>query len=96
MDPLVLLLLAAIAIAGLPWWMAGAVVKQLSSMATLGSATVIASDKTGTLTRAEMTLQRLVTLSGITQITGLGYAPVGQAQPFGRWRAGRAAPAPAA
>ena len=71
-----------------------AVVKKLSSVETLGSATVIASDKTGTLTRAEMTLQRVVTLSGITQITGVGYAPVGQAQPFGA-AAGSAAELPA-
>ena len=68
-----------------------AVVKQLSSVETLGSATVIASDKTGTLTRAEMTLQRVVTLSGITQITGVGYAPIGQAQPFGTLDVGAAA-----
>ena len=60
-----------------------AVVKGLSSVETLGAATVIASDKTGTLTRAEMTLQRVVTLSGSTQITGVGYVPVGQAQRFG-------------
>lgn len=38
-------------------------------------ASVICSDKTGTLTRAEMTVQRVMTASGETRITGLGYAP---------------------
>jgi magnesium-transporting ATPase (P-type) len=55
-----------------------AVVKKLSSVETLGAATVIASDKTGTLTRSEMTIERVMTLSGATQITGVGYAPDGQ------------------
>ena len=41
-----------------------AIVKRLSSVETLGSASVIASDKTGTLTKSEMTIQRIVTASG--------------------------------
>jgi P-type Ca2+ transporter type 2C len=57
-----------------------AVVKKLSSVETLGSASVIASDKTGTLTRAEMTIQRVVTASGGTFITGIGYAPEGRVE----------------
>ena len=54
-----------------------AIVKKLASVETLGSASVIASDKTGTLTRGEMTVQRVMTASGRVDITGVGYAPEG-------------------
>ncbi|SDH92163.1 cation-translocating P-type ATPase [Pseudomonas abietaniphila] len=57
-----------------------AIVKQLASVETLGSASVIATDKTGTLTRGEMTLQRVMTASGRSDITGVGYAPDGRAE----------------
>lgn len=55
-----------------------AIVKKLSSVETLGCASVIASDKTGTLTRAEMTIQKIITASGSSDVTGVGYAPQGQ------------------
>lgn len=55
-----------------------AVVKQLSSVETLGCASVICSDKTGTLTRSEMTIERVMTASGSSHVTGVGYAPEGQ------------------
>ncbi|NEG95499.1 HAD-IC family P-type ATPase [Bifidobacterium sp. SMB2] len=55
-----------------------AIVKKLSSVETLGSASVICSDKTGTLTRNEMTVQRVVTPSGEVLLTGTGYEPVGE------------------
>jgi magnesium-transporting ATPase (P-type) len=57
-----------------------AIVKSLSSVETLGSASVICSDKTGTLTRSEMTLQRVMTASGSTRVTGVGYAPHGRVE----------------
>ena len=58
-----------------------AVVKRLTSVETLGSASVICSDKTGTLTRSEMTIQEVVTASGTCVVTGIGYAPDGEVAP---------------
>jgi Ca2+-transporting ATPase len=61
-----------------------AIVKKLSSVETLGSASVVCSDKTGTLTKNEMTIEVVVTGSGETEITGSGYRPVGEARADGR------------
>src|SRR5690606_38922367 len=55
-----------------------AIVKRLSSVETLGSASVICSDKTGTLTKSEMTIEKVITPSVAVDITGAGYDPTGE------------------
>lgn len=59
------------------------IVRHLSSVETLGSTNVIASDKTGTLTRNEMTVRRIVTATGSVKVAGTGYDPSGIIQTDG-------------
>jgi magnesium-transporting ATPase (P-type) len=52
-------------------------VKRLSAVQTLGSVTVICTDKTGTITKGEMTVNKLWTMDRVIEVSGLGYMPVG-------------------
>lgn len=52
-------------------------VKRLSAVQTLGSVTVICTDKTGTITKGEMTVNKLWVMDRVIEVSGLGYMPVG-------------------
>ena len=61
-----------------------ALIRRLSSVETLGSATVICSDKTGTLTQNAMTVTRVWVDGKALEVTGSGYAPIGDFQDNGQ------------
>ena len=53
------------------------VVKRLSAVQTLGSVTVICTDKTGTITKGEMTVNKLWVFDEVVDVSGVGYKPEG-------------------
>jgi magnesium-transporting ATPase (P-type) len=65
-----------------------AIVKRLSSVETLGSCSVICTDKTGTVTENQMTVRELWASGEIMRVTGAGYEPSGEFLSTGYQRAG--------
>ncbi len=61
-----------------------ALLRRLQAAETLGSATVLCSDKTGTITQNEMTVKKIWLPSGMLDVTGIGYDPAGHFEKEGK------------
>ncbi len=60
-----------------------ALVRRMPAVETLGCTTVICSDKTGTLTKGEMTIRKIFLLDGLIDVSGVGYTPSGEFKTHG-------------
>ncbi len=61
-----------------------AIIRRLPAVETLGCTTFICSDKTGTMTKGEMTVKRVYLVGRVIEVTGTGYEPVGELKEDGK------------